>query len=86
MRSRNYPHGIEVDSCAHLECDRPRRSNQLCHSHNRRMLAGYSIAAPLKVQRRPSEICNQPGCVGDAFLNDMCAAHWRKARLAELAA
>lgn len=73
-----------MKTCAHLQCDRKAYVKKLCRSHYRQMVDGKSIAWPLRAQRRPSEICAQPGCSSDTFLNDLCAAHWRKARLAEM--
>ena len=78
-RTRNQPHGIKVQKCAHLQCDKPRKCMQLCHAHYRRMADGISIAEPLERRRGPSEICKAPGCVGDVWIANLCETHWIRA-------
>jgi hypothetical protein len=50
-RSRNYPHGVKVATCAHQTCDRPRWRQQLCLSHYRRLERGTSIAPAIAARK-----------------------------------
>lgn len=76
-RSRNYPHGLKVDECAHLACTRPRANMQLCHAHLQRLYRGQSIATPIGRDAAPYA-CEKPGCPKPEFLDGLCHRHWRR--------
>lgn len=83
-RSSNYPHGVKVDTCAYLQCDRPRYSHELCESHWARFKLGKSIATPLRpyVKHPPRpRICSVYRCTDPQYLDLLCVRHFRHDRL-----
>ena len=87
VRRTNAPWGVEVEKCAHLPCDRPRRSSQLCEGHSRRMERGQEIATPMhSYERHPTQPrrCAVFRCTTEQFKDLLCVRHWRHLRLGEL--
>ena len=86
-RTSNYPHGVKVDACAHMECERPRHAVQLCEAHYRRLERGQNIATVIgRNEAPPAYICQRSGCPQPEFLDGLCGRHWRRARIEEKAA
>lgn len=83
-RSTNYPHGVRVAACAHLQCNRPRHARGLCESHWIRAKEGRSITTPLRIYTkhppRP-RICSVYRCTDPQYLDLLCVRHFRHSRL-----